>query len=536
MRGLVRTDVLVKIDRTRAHRIEARSGNSMWSVPLQLADPAPGTSRENVAKMAIRRARSCRSRRGLPLGAAVTAGIAACGPAKCGPPNLDDGLLDTPTIASAWISPAVASMAAGTRLEMRVEALDVDGNYVWLEDHPEITVEWSGEAERDSSASSGAGFEFESAPKGWTVLRLDDDSIDRLIVTAEITWAKSSLSAAPGEVLRRVPGLPPSDEVHAIPTPAPVVGMLDGCQVAAGSLEPVHAMLEEFIAVWPLTHNLTEAGCTRPTEFAVLSTAHRMTFRDATTLQTPPPATIWTNQSGDLLRADTLSWGAPDEIDLHVYYFVPGVANPQSAGQNRVNEANDILRRNRLGIRFVAIHATPSMNTPVGSCARDHVQETLGIDLAPARLNLVFVERLSPANVGIACPPSPSGGGRVILIAWPLMSNETLAHEIGHALGHERMNLGFYHVKAGSTPGFAKTNLMHEKSTAMSREWLTTGQVFRMNVDTGSWYQHTPGIPNRHNAKKCGCEPYLEDVCPRLDRRPGQTPKTAATNYCGPAS
>lgn len=471
----------------------------------------------------------------MPLGAVVTAGITACGPAKCG--RTVDERLDTPTIASAWISPAVASMTAGTRLEMRVQAHDVDGNYVWLEDHPEITVAWSGEAERVSSASSVPGFEFEPAPKGWTVLRLDDHSIVRLIVTAEITWAKSSLSAAPVVVHPPVPGLTPSaDEVHAIPTPVPVVGMLDGCQVAASSPQPVHAMLEEFIAVWPLTYNLTEEGCTRPTEFAMLSTAHRMTFRDATTLQTPPPATIWTNQSGDLLRADTLPWGAPDEIDLHVYYFVPGVANPQSAGQNRVNEANDILRRNRLGIRFVAIHATPSMNAAVGSCARDHVQEVLGIDLAPARLNLLFMERLSPANVGIACPPSPAGGGRVILIAWPLMSNETLAHEIGHALGHEQKNLGVYHVKAGSTPGFAKTNLMHEKSTAMSREWLTTGQVFRMNVDTGSWYQHAPGIPNRHNAKPCGCEPYLEDVCPRLDRHPGQTPQTAATNYCGPSS
>lgn len=474
--------------------------------------------------------RSFRPRAGLVVSVVVALAAGAC-------QGFCDG--DTsepvePDIASIRIVPDTSSSTIGVPVNLRVEAVDIHGNHVWLEDLPGAKVDWVGvPGYAPGSAPSPAGFAFDSPTGAQTGVVVKVPAILFVDVTVHFAWEKFLLTA-----VGRVNFAPPAgeDRVVGIASADPLVAMLDGCVTMSASPTPVHAMLGEFSGTWKLPSNLTENGCSRPTEFALFSKDHRMTFRDATLLNGPPRQTIWTDALGDALRSDTIAWGSPDQIDLYIYYFLPGEASVEAKAEAKVNEANDIFSKNRLGIEFVPIHMSQSSTAQVGACPRNYVSATMGIDLKPVRLNVAFVKTTSPANVGIACPPSTAGEGRIIVIDWDLMSHETVAHEIGHSLGHERKNLGFYHVKSGSTPGFAATNLMHEKTTAGSREWLTIGQVFRMNVDTGSWYQHATGIQGRHPAKACGCEPYEKQVCPRLDRQPAMVPQPAATNYCGPST
>ena len=70
---------------------------------------------------------------------------------------------------------------------------------------------------------------------------------------------------------------------------------------------------------------------------------------------------------------------------------------------------------------------------------------------------------------------------------WDVAGAETLAHEIGHVLGHSTPYMNADHVWY-DWEGFATNNLMHTKSEGVIRDKLTTGQIFRMNVI------RTPGI------------------------------------------
>jgi hypothetical protein len=355
-----------------------------------------------------------------------------------------------------------------------------------------------------------------------------------LKVTATLQQPGASPLAATAQFADLLP-IATSADLVTVSASVPVVAMLDACQVSGASVTPVHALMYLFLRQKQLPENLTQAACPRPAEYAVLSPNHRMIFRDLT------GTTIWTNQPKDELKLTASSdWKAADLVYLYLHYFVDEV-DPKPLALAMVNAANAILLSNRLGIVFQAVQPMTAGTPQEGKCDPSHLQNVLGILPGEVRLHVVFVKDIndgaSADGNGKACPKSATGAGRVILIDWKHVANsELLAHELGHVLGHERPALGFDHVvqpgSSGGTPGFSKTNVMHENEPDVSRTVLTTGQIFRMNVDQNSWYQTEPGIFPRHPKKPCGCEPYKTEICPRLDRQPGVTPVTAPLNYC----
>jgi hypothetical protein len=78
----------------------------------------------------------------------------------------------------------------------------------------------------------------------------------------------------------------------------------------------------------------------------------------------------------------------------------------------------------------------------------------------------------------------------------------------------------------------------HENTTGTSnRDHFTVGQVYRMNVDFGSWLHRL--YPNRP-FKCCQCNAYTNDPCPDLwidlkeVKDPGNFDDVLATRTCVP--
>jgi hypothetical protein len=430
------------------------------------------------------------------------------------------------------------------RIELRVDAWDADGNYIWLEDRTEATVAWTAAVLADGSVSVPTDDAVLLTPPDAVSaeLRVHAPLTGTLRVTARLTMPGVVREAG---VLFVEPDASAADRVVGKPTAGTVVAMLDACRRDGTAVEPVFALVYAFANEVPLAENLTSESCPRPTESALFSSVHRMLFRDAGALASSSADDTWTHALGDELAADTMDWRPPDEILLHMHYFLDaGTPHDwQNLGDSQVTEANNLMAKNRVGIRFVALHPAPAgSDTTHAHCADSYIEEVLGIPLADTRLHVVLAETISSAGSAAASGLYCAAGlasGRVILLKRGGLEPSLLAHELGHALGHRRARrladspLSFNHP-TDSTPGFDKTNLMRLATPGHSREWLTIGQAFRMNVDAASWYQIEPGIADRHPGRVCGCEPYRTEVCPRLDRHPGAVlAPNPSLNYCG---
>jgi hypothetical protein len=321
--------------------------------------------------------------------------------------------------------------------------------------------------------------------------------------------------------------------------PGKALAMLAACERNGAAVNDLPWAAFEFVGAKDLSENLTETGCTRNAETVVLSQDYRMQFLDAATLAGPPPVTLWTDGVGDVLHADTLAWDPKDQIDVYLHYFAKTAdPDPRQTGLSRIKKANSLFSVNRLGMTFVPIQSAPSPVEEDGECNALYITNTLGIDLSTPRLIVIFVRNIdnSGGAAGKTCHGPDTAPSRVIFVNDKLATEETLAHEIGHALSHEYPNLCKDHVVAGTMPGFAATNLMHERMPGEVREQLTGGQVFRMNVNSASWYQHETGIPKPHPSRACQKEPYESSPCAPLQVDALTWTLTGPANLCTPTT
>ena len=114
---------------------------------------------------------------------------------------------------------------------------------------------------------------------------------------------------------------------------------------------------------------------------------------------------------------------------------------------------------------------------------------------------------------GFACSDEP-----YIYIDADIAHPETLAHELGHAMGLDQPDYVGWGGHTQNITGFEQNNLMWYRGTDVGPtvRWdLSLGQAFRINVDKRSWLNATV---TRHTApdRCCGCNPYCAQPCPAL--------------------
>ena len=185
----------------------------------------------------------------------------------------------------------------------------------------------------------------------------------------------------------------------------------------------------------------------------------------------------WTATNGET-RNVTL--GAPYVMTLNIYIMNGTFNNTRTRAQNDVARANQLYNSSRCGIQFVAnyIDATTDpqtaglMNVGCGSSANFRTD----IGFTANTLNIYY--NGDPAARGWECGNPPTN---IILIA-SYATNETLAHEIGHALTLVHTNNLNNDGLAGDD--FPATNVMW--GGGVNRNSFTEGQCFRCNIRANS--------------------------------------------------
>jgi hypothetical protein len=196
---------------------------------------------------------------------------------------------------------------------------------------------------------------------------------------------------------------------------------------------------------------------------------------------------LWSDSSGDQVSLPPL---APP-VSAPVFVWVAQGTFPATQAQ----ALTDVARGNMLygtmncGIQFtVTTHdATADPQAPSNLVRRCDQASTLRAEIGfmPGQINVYYIaeaqNQLGQTGRGAWCGSpvlvsSPTEDDKnTILISTGLADNETLAHEVGHAL-----SLG--HTNAFST--IPSTNLMN--SGGVNRDSLTEGQCFRCNVNPES--------------------------------------------------
>ncbi|MGH7470905.1 MAG: hypothetical protein ACRENP_23405 [Longimicrobiales bacterium] len=188
--------------------------------------------------------------------------------------------------------------------------------------------------------------------------------------------------------------------------------------------------------------------------------------------------------------------------------------------KQHANQANEVLRLNRVGLRLKDTVQYYNENTPT-ACA----------DFRPgsAGLNVYFVEAIPGLGLsrGVWCR-STDGGAAAEAGAAPVPREDilirynaprpTLLHEIGHALSLE--------VHTDGADGFERRdNIM--KHTEKVRRHISLGQAFRMNYDSDSWiFKAAANLPQLTRPRmQCdalarwnGCPELKKDIRKKDDR------------------
>jgi hypothetical protein len=230
----------------------------------------------------------------------------------------------------------------------------------------------------------------------------------------------------------------------------------------------------------PTAHvdNLRTAD-TCPSEIAAFAKSNAMSLQNT--------VEKWTDQTGD---AVDVPMRAPYVVPLNIFIMSGDLVSRNAAV--RQNEATaDVSRTSELydngqcGIAFSigviedATRGNFTFDLLTADCTDNDVGRFKAVDAAKTALKGVNVFYFD-GEFGVQGRTCRDGNSAVILISkWS--GNETLAHELGHALSLDHTNW---------VPGMPLDDLM--MSPASFPATLTTGQCFRTNVNTNSVLNSLP--------------------------------------------
>jgi hypothetical protein len=232
----------------------------------------------------------------------------------------------------------------------------------------------------------------------------------------------------------------------------------------------------------------------------------------------------WSAGHNDVRRSRA-QFGNSWPVKVVLRFAVSDLNSGKIQAQEELALASALFAANRVGVAFeseVSWEAGADYLNGPTDC--EQLGGSYGIDVSHDSLHVLYIEHWDSWDKGVSCRIN---GSRLIVIPLNRAVTTTLAHELAHLLGLE----GFYSPNGGHTggcigadtiSGFDETNLMYgclDVDKAAARDWLSLGQVFRMNVDERSWLNQTraDGTRLRDGATvPCQCNPYANMPCPAL--------------------
>jgi hypothetical protein len=220
-------------------------------------------------------------------------------------------------------------------------------------------------------------------------------------------------------------------------------------------------------------------------------------------------------------------------VELNVYI----AAQDQKAAKRTaadITRAVRLFKRNRVGIRFNAVHfvsaASASDRSVIGAgCANAGGLKSAGLPLFdPTRVNLYVVDTVKELINGTVLDSwrgyncYEHAAENVLYLSVQYRSPTTLTHEFGHLLGLRDPCGHPGHGGLTSIAGFTPSNIMWSNlsdAEAKAQNHFSLGQAYRMNTDEQSWLNRATGAAGQAirsgETRKClSGPPVPTDDCP----------------------
>jgi hypothetical protein len=425
------------------------------------------------------------------------------------------------------ILPKTVHAAAGTSFTMDARVVDLSGGIIKVGACSEMQITWTS-ATPNLFADNGADMVLIDVPS------TPGTNITDIVATVTRTVGNTTTTkASAASTIKITPSSAAGDFVEVAYTPGQrsVSVVID-----AGEAGNVDCTVEDWtLAVvrraWLDGKNLDDSTC---------STAQLASFAPGLEAQFET-AKAWTasEETRTVGQKPIFNWGAdPSTAPNSARWFQVVIGMP-TAAVNSLSAATDIMQlvdqsadENRLGIGFQYesnfAHLQTAQLDPTTSCSKSFLNNTMlplskdsfgnPFKIEQPFLFVIFVDDIAGTKKGWACDPIPFALGRAVYISVDaFVQLSTVVHEIGHTLALSLPLMGQGHANYIGSLG--QDNIMWATTgdARKSRERLSAGQLFRMNI-------HTFGFANSLSPYwgiECQDEALLATVCPRLDQDPG---------------
>jgi len=236
-------------------------------------------------------------------------------------------------------------------------------------------------------------------------------------------------------------------------------------------------------------------------------------------------ASPWPGRPGSTLTLTSdvlqvpLPW--PRALKVHLWIFDGGGAVPDWVNED-VQTAQDLFPAFGVG---VVLDTLASVSPPSDALIQAFKKECDGFDVLsatgydPDRLNIYLMIVDGMWGQGMSCAKD---GHPDVALVWSDQYRAALAHELGHLMGllepsaYSGHTVGLPGFRDGDCPGCG-ANLMIASIDEVKD--VSLGQVFRMNLDSDSWWNLGVGSPFAGSTRTCQ-DPIDTDVpCPLMALR-----------------